>query len=101
MKPSHGLDQGVVHLLDGRHHARICGVRILQCEQMRHLVVDIDARGIGHFLLQGIEHHGLAVGELLGGGRGFALLADELLGEIGQRTGDIQFRRLAVIVAGR
>ena len=68
MKSSHGLDQRVVHLLDGRHYARIGGIGVLQREQMRHLVVDIDARGIRHLLLQCIQHHGLAVGELLGGG---------------------------------
>src|SRR6185295_19494690 len=57
-----------------------------------------------HLFLQGIEHHRLTVSELLGGGRGLALLADELLGEIGQRAGersaggpDAGLRRIAVI----
>src|SRR4029079_9211252 len=103
MEPSHGLDQRVVHLLDGRHHARVGGISVLQREQMRHLVVDIDAGGIAHFLLQCIQHHGLTVGELFGGGRGLALLADELLGEVYQRPGerrcggpDTGLRRIAI-----
>ena len=66
----------------------LAGISILQRQQMRHFVVDIDAGSRAHLVLQGVQHDVLSVRQLLGGIRRLALLADELPGEVGERAGE-------------
>src|SRR5262249_42666231 len=85
--PSSHLDQGVQHFLYRRDHARIGGVGILQRQQVRHLLIDVDARRIVESLLQRIEDDVLTLLEIIRRTCGLALLTDEL-SQIGRDRAD-------------
>ncbi len=87
------LQQRIEHLLDGRHHSRVRRIRILQREQVRHLLVDVDAGLAVELRLQRAQHHVLAVGDLLGSIGRLTLGGGDLLREIRQRRRERRRRR--------
>ena len=88
------MQQRCVHVLDGGHHARIRRIGVLQRQQMRHLVVDVDAGGCVHLVLQRVENNVLAIRELLAPqSAALPCMLSELLREAQQRALE---RRVAV-----
>ena len=75
---AHHTDQRIEHILHRRQHTCIGAVRVLQREQVRHFLIDIDTRSIVETLLQRIEYHVLTLLQVIGGGRRRTLLADDL-----------------------
>ena len=78
LMPSSHVNQGIKHILHRRHDARVGGVGILQRKQVRHFLIDVDARHIVEPLLQRVEDDVLALLEVVGRTRCLTLLADDL-----------------------
>src|SRR5258708_39559355 len=86
MPSSQYLHQSVDHRLHSGEHMRIRGIGVLQAEQVRHFLVDVDARAVVEALLQRAEHDVLALLEIGGGVRRLALLTGDLANELADRA---------------
>src|SRR5260370_41388125 len=93
MLSSQYLHQSIDHGLHRGEHVRVRGIGVLQAEQVRHFLVDVDARAVVEALLQRAEHDVLALLEIGGGVRRLALLTGDLANELADRATEGRDRR--------